>query len=74
MLHRDAHNLTLLDPSVVVGPSTPLGEGSKPCVLVPVREFDNATCAAQFPSAYVFVTGLGVPSELAVQSNTTKPN
>lgn len=63
MLNRDTHNITLLEQSLVVDavpPSAPV-EG-KPCVLVPVQEFDNATCAAQFPTAVVFVTGLAEPS------------
>lgn len=72
MLHRDAHNLTVLDPSLVIDGAVPVPtvEGNTPCVLVPVQEFDNATCAAQFPSAYVYLTGLGVDTLPSSNTNT----
>ncbi len=73
LLHQDSHNITLLGKKVVVDAYTVAQEApsNTPCVLVPVDAFTNASCTAQFPEAYVFVTGLNPLTEGVVSDNAT---
>lgn len=74
LLNQDNHNITLLEKQVVVNAFTVAQQApiKTPCVLAPVDAFTNASCTAQFPGAYVFVTGLMPLTQGLVGGNASK--